>query len=56
MLSRLSLSFSSIRVWAELQACHAAELEDALGIVGLAEGDFDGVLAHFDAEVEAEEA
>ena len=37
-------------------ACHATELEDALGIVGLAEGDPGGVLVHFDAEVEAEEA
>jgi hypothetical protein len=39
-----------------IAACHAAELEDALGIVGLAEGDPAGVLALFDAEVEAEEA
>ena len=39
-----------------IAACHAAELEDALGIVGLTEGDPGGVLAHFDVEVEAEEA
>jgi len=39
-----------------IAACHAAELEDALGVVGLAEGDHTGVLAHFDTEVEAEEA
>ena len=40
----------------QIAAYHAAELEDALGVVGLAEGDPVGVLAHFDAEVEAEEA
>jgi hypothetical protein len=45
VLSRLSLSFS-----------FAAELEDALGVVGLAEGDPACVLAYFDTEVEAEEA
>jgi len=39
----------------QIAACHAAELEDALGVVGLAEGDPAGVLAYFDAEVQAEE-
>ena len=39
-----------------IAACHATELEDALGIVGLAEGDPSGILAHFDAELEVEEA
>jgi hypothetical protein len=40
----------------QIAACHAAELEDVLGVVGLAEGDPAGVLAHCDTEVEAEEA
>ena len=38
-----------------IAACHAAELEDTLGVVGLVEGDPGGILTHFDAEVEAEE-
>jgi hypothetical protein len=45
VLSRLSLRFS-----------FAAELEDALGVVGLAEGDPACFLAYFDTEVEAKEA
>ena len=40
----------------QIASRHAAELKDALGVVGLAEGDPGGVLAHFNAEVEAEEA
>ena len=39
-----------------IAACHATKLEDALGIVGLLEGDPAGILAHFNAEVEVEEA
>jgi hypothetical protein len=35
-----------------ITANHASELEGALGVVGLVEG----ILVHFDAEVEAEEA
>jgi hypothetical protein len=37
-------------------ASHAAKLEDALGVVSLTEGDAAGILAHFDAEIETEEA
>jgi hypothetical protein len=35
---------------------HLSQLENALGVVCLAEGDALSILAHLDAEVEAEEA
>jgi hypothetical protein len=50
------LEFLPHRGVGRIAACHATELEDALGIVGLAESDPAGVLAHFDTQVEAEEA
>jgi hypothetical protein len=37
-------------------ASHAAELEDALGVVSRAEGHAIGILAHLDTGVEEEEA
>jgi len=37
-------------------ASHLTELEDALGVVSLTEGDAVGNLAHLDAKVEAKKA